>query len=119
MKIDLANRDKQFMALLHEIHHIMGLNSQAWSRFYNKSSQDFLLESDVIINVSEADIEEGERFSYIVKQEGIKKWISNHIGCTSNSVKGIPLENMGKYAVNKAHWDRTVVGNDLVFIFFF
>jgi hypothetical protein len=86
-------RDKQFMALLHEIHHIMGLNSQAWSRFYDKSAQEFLPESDVLRKITEEDVAEGERFTTIIKEKNFIKWISTHMNC--KDAKGIPLENVG------------------------
>lgn len=101
--------DTNFAILLHEIHHILGLNSQAWSKFYNRAEKTFIPEDEVLII-------EQSRFGNRVKYDPIRQWARDHYGC--ETVDGIPLENGGTSGVSLAHWDKSIVGNDLVSPFF-
>jgi hypothetical protein len=100
-----AEFDTNFAILLHEIHHILGLNSQAWGKFYDRTTQSFIDEKDVLII-------EQSRFGNRVKWEPIRNWIREHYAC--ETADGIPLENGGTSGVSLAHWDKSIIGNDLV-----
>jgi len=41
-----------------------------------------------------------------------KKWMQNHYVC--QRIDGIPLENGGMNGASLSHFDKTVVGNDMV-----
>jgi hypothetical protein len=87
------------------MHHILGFNSQAWSKFYDRTTKEFIPESEVLII-------EQSRFGNRVKYDPILKWARDHYDC--QTADGIPLENGGQSGVSLGHWDRAIVGNDLV-----
>jgi hypothetical protein len=106
--MSVAEFDNNFAILLHEAHHVLGLNSQAWSKFYDRDTGEFIPESDVLII-------EQSRFGNRVKHDQIRAWIRDHYDC--QTADGVPLENGGVSGESLAHWDKSIVGNDLVSIF--
>lgn len=57
-------------------------------------------------------LEEETRFPVKLITSNAKTWMQNHYQCTS--IDGIPLENGGTFGQSMSHFDKTVVGNDLV-----
>lgn len=60
--------------------------------------------------------EEETRFPVKLITSNAKKWMENHYVCAS--IDGVPLENGGINGQSMSHFDKTVVGNDLVIFSF-
>lgn len=105
MELIESEFDTNFAILLHEAHHIMGFNAGAWNRFYDKAKRAFIPEDDVLII-------EQSRFGNRVRFPLILEWLRTHYDC--NTIDGVPLENGGANIPSLAHWDKFIVGNDLV-----
>jgi leishmanolysin-like peptidase len=91
---------------LHELHHILGFNTKAydggfWDRIANSNKEL----DDVLIS-------EQSRFGNRVKTPKVVDWVKNHFDC--QTVDGMPLENAVTTGASNSHWEKTIVGNEVV-----
>jgi hypothetical protein len=91
---------------LHEVHHIFGIGSGEYDNFYDRDNSELLAVSDVLLENQAAP------FALRVKSPKALEWARDHYNCP-NAI-GIPLENTGGDGTAGAHWDKYIVGNELM-----
>jgi hypothetical protein len=102
------------------MHHLLGFNSNLFNSPYGAVTDENTIPSTFFWNRSTLGhvsrnvvlLEEETRFPIKLITSNARKWMKDHYVC--ESIDGIPLENGGIHGQSMSHFDKTVVGNDLV-----
>jgi leishmanolysin len=98
--------DNEFATVLHEVMHLVGMSSGIWEYFYDRDGSDYVPVDDVLMDDGAAP------FPNRVKSPRVLEWAKDHYSCST--MDGVPLENVGGDGTAAAHWDKSVVGNDMM-----
>ena len=107
MKFD--NRDvfvDDLDTVYHEFFHIVGLTSALEYSSWNKKLNTTRRSSEVILRKSTGV------FRNLFISENSLNWARKHYGCPT--LEGVPLENRGTAGTAGSHWDKFIVGNDVM-----
>jgi len=96
----------QFATVLHEIYHIMGFNPALYSYFIDPATLKRMPESQVIIKKSTGT------FPVRIITPSVVSFAKQHFGC--NTIDGVPLEDEGGSGSVGAHWEKVVLGNEMM-----
>jgi hypothetical protein len=92
--------------VLHEVHHIFGINSVVYEYFYDRSTDSYRDINDILITG------ESGKFPDRVKSPKVLEWTKSHYNCPSAT--GLPIENSGGEGSKGAHWEKFLVGNEMM-----
>lgn len=101
-----VNFENSFTTLLHEAHHILGFQSNFFKRFYNEDINGTRPETEVVTETSATPFQ----VKFIMSD--VLEFAKEHFDCSS--MDGVPLENSGTEATKASHWDKFVLGNELM-----
>lgn len=82
------------------------MNTATWTRFWDRDSSQTISLEKVIEEKKNA------RYPFTVVSPKVILWAKNHYKCPD--LVGVPLENSGGSGTAGAHWDKLIVGNDMM-----
>lgn len=82
------------------------MNTATWTRFWNRNLEQIKPVGEVLLEQSSS------RYPFTVISPKVLEWAKNHFQCST--LKGLPLENGGSESTAGAHWDKLIVGNDMM-----
>ena len=98
---------EHFETIIHEIHHILGINLSVFKFFVNPKNFRRRRKSEII--------EKTRKFgkSYrVLRLSGLVEMARNHFGC--ESIDHVPLENEGSSSAKGTHFEKLWFGNELM-----
>ena len=98
--------DNEFSTILHEIYHVVGMATSRWDRVYDRSKNLIRPRSEVLKTTT------GAKFPTEVILPLTVAWAKTYFNCPT--ITGVPLENGGGSGTSGAHWDKFIMGNDMM-----
>lgn len=96
----------QFSTILHEIYHILGINSGLLNSYVDSSTNRKLPRG------STTRIYPGEQFPNRIVSKNTLEFGRKHFDC--DTLQGIPLEDEGGKGSIGSHWEKVVLGNEMM-----
>jgi len=96
----------QFATLLHEIYHIMGFSRQLYQFFVDPATNKRKALSDTYI------VKNNAKFPYLIKSPHVLEYAKKYFNCPN--LEGVPVENAGGEGSAGSHWEKVVLGNEIM-----
>ena len=96
----------QFATVLHEIYHIMGFSKSLYQYYVNPNTYKRKRESDTYITNGSGT------FKYLIRSPLVLAHAREHFGCST--MQGVPVEDGGGSGSAGSHWEKVVLGNEVM-----
>lgn len=96
----------QFATTLHEIYHILGFNIALYKYYINPATNQRKPES------ASYRVDQGEKFPAKIVSPEVVAHTRTYFNCFSAS--GAPLEDQGSSGSAGSHWEKTILGNEMM-----